>query len=325
MPDAPTTESWLPDGYEPGLISVVVPTFNREALLPATLASVFAQDYRPIEVIVADDGSTDGTRAMLKALAVPEGVALHVSEADHEGASASRNRGARLSRGEFVMFLDSDDLLEPGALMTLVRTIAGADLAVGAWCDLEGGKRSEAIRREFGDDWFVDLLNHQWFATCATLHRRAALLRAEAWNGEVPHDDDFHFVAMLGLAGAKLASTPEVVALYRRHDSDQITRRDLAAKSHDTQRVLQRIERDLDSRDAWTSARREALAFRYFKTGRMVWYYAGDVDRFEELVHEAIRVQPGFRPPKNWYRWIAGLVGYPNAERVAAIGRKLFR
>jgi glycosyltransferase involved in cell wall biosynthesis len=223
------------------------------------------------------------------------------------------------------MFLDSDDLLEPGALATLVRTIAGADIAVGAWCTLTGADRSEPTRREFGEDWLVGLFNHDWFATCSTLHRRSALLRAGPWRGDVTQDDDFHFVAMLGLSGATIATTPEVVSLYRRHSPQQVSGGDLVEKSRHTQRVLQLIESEMTARDAWTPARREALAYRYFKTARMMWYHTGDAERFEELVHEALRVQPGFKPPKSWYRWIADLAGYRNAERVAAIGRKLFR
>jgi len=306
-------------------VSIIIPTFNREALLRETLQSVFAQTHRPVEIIVADDGSTAGTLAMLETLAPPDGITLQVSKGQHQGAAAARNRGAKLSRGEYVMFLDSDDLLEPHALTTLVNTIENADIAVGAWCDLTDGKRSEPIVREFGDDWLKDLLNHNWFATCATLHRRSALVQAEAWNPDVPQDDDFHFVVMLGVIGASLASTREVVALYRQHDDGQLTRQDYAAKAQHTQAILQRIERELDARDAWTPERREALAFRYFKTGRMVWYHTGDADRFEELVQEALRVKPDFKPPKSWYKWIADLAGYKNAERVAAIGRKLFR
>lgn len=317
--------SWLPVEFDAGLISVVIPTFNRDDLLGETLESVFKQDYKPIEIIVCDDGSTDGTLASLATMSPPESTTLQVSKGEHAGAAAARNRGALASRGEFIMFLDSDDLLEPGAVTNLVKTIENADIAVGGWCDLGNGKRSEPIIREFGDDWFADLLNHNWFATCATLHRRSALCRAEPWNPDVPQDDDFHFVAMLGLNGATLASSDQVVALYRKHDDDQLTRRDLVTKSRHTQAILQRVERELDERESWTPGRREALAFRYFKTGRMVWYHTGDADRFEELVREAARVQPDFRPPKSWYKWIADLAGYKNAERVAAIGRKLFR
>ncbi|MCB9895023.1 MAG: glycosyltransferase family 2 protein [Planctomycetes bacterium] len=325
MADSLTTKSWLPGGFEPGLVSLVIPTFNREALLQETLESVFAQDYRAIELIVVDDGSTDGTVGMLRALAVPDGITLEVLEGEHGGASAARNRGAKASRGEFVMFLDSDDLLEPGALTTLVRTIAPADIAVGAWCDLREDGRSEPIHRVFGKDWLVGLLRHAWFATCSTLHRREALLRGQPWNSDVPQDDDFCFVAMLGLAGATLATTPEVVSLYRKHGADQLTCGDPLERSRSTQGVLQRIEAELDRRDSWTPERREALAYRYFKTGRMVWYNTGDAERFEELVKEALRVKPDFKPPKSWYRWIADLAGYRNAERVAAIGRRLFR
>ena len=121
--------SWLPSESKPGLVSVIIPTVNREALLRETLQSVFAQTHTPVEIIVADDGSTDGTLAMLETLTPPDGVTLQISKGQHEGAAAARNRGAKLSRGEYVMFLDSDDLLEPNALTTLANTIENADIA----------------------------------------------------------------------------------------------------------------------------------------------------------------------------------------------------
>lgn len=316
---------WLPKEFNPGLVSVIIPTFNREALLNETLQSVFEQDYHPIEIIVADDGSTDGTLAMLNRQAPPRGVTLHVSAGEHGGAAVARNRGAQLSRGEYVMFLDSDDLLEPRALATLIDTLGDADLAVGAWRDLRDGQLSGPVVREFGPDWLVDLLRNEWFATCATLHRRAALCRADAWNPQAQRDDDFFFVAMLALSGAKLADTSESVARYRDHSGSQLSQGDVVAKTHDTELVLKCIEQELDRRDAWTPARREALAFRWFFTARMVWFYGSDTDRFADLVQQALRVQPDFKPPKSWYKWIADLAGYKNAERVAAIGRRLFR
>jgi glycosyltransferase involved in cell wall biosynthesis len=97
------------------LVSVIVPVYNRERFLAAALDSVFAQDYRPLEVIVVDDGSTDGTAAVARSY--PEVRYLYQS---NQGVAAARNAGVAASRGELLAFLDSDDLWASNKLSSQV-------------------------------------------------------------------------------------------------------------------------------------------------------------------------------------------------------------
>ena len=90
------------------LVSVVVPVYNGEAFLRETLDSVFAQDYDPIEVIVVDDGSTDGSARIAQSYSE---VRYHWQE--NAGPAAARNRGIEVAQGEFVAFVDSDDIILP--------------------------------------------------------------------------------------------------------------------------------------------------------------------------------------------------------------------
>ena len=89
------------------LITVVIPTFNRHGVLSKALASVFAQTYRPIEVIVVDDCSTDGTVQLLSISDFPEPVRIVTSTANR-GPAAARNAGIELATGQYIAFLDSD-------------------------------------------------------------------------------------------------------------------------------------------------------------------------------------------------------------------------
>src|SRR5579872_1242531 len=100
-----------PAGEGP-LVSVVIPTFNRAHMLPQALESAFAQNYRPIEVIVVDDGSTDGTLDLLLR-AWPQVVCIPQPQ---RGVSAARNTGVAHSSGGFLAFLDSDNLWPPSGL-----------------------------------------------------------------------------------------------------------------------------------------------------------------------------------------------------------------
>ena len=88
------------------LVSVVIPTFNRAATIVRAVESVLQQTYRPLELIVVDDGSTDGTSEVLQAY----GKAVVYVRQDNAGPAAARNRGIRESQGDMVAFLDSDDV-----------------------------------------------------------------------------------------------------------------------------------------------------------------------------------------------------------------------
>jgi hypothetical protein len=97
------------------LITVVIPTFNRLGLVLEALASIFAQTYRPIEIIVVDDCSTDGTANHLVTTTFPEPVRV-VTLVTNRGPSAARNAGIENAQGEYVAFLDSDDWWLPHKL-----------------------------------------------------------------------------------------------------------------------------------------------------------------------------------------------------------------
>src|SRR5437763_10476780 len=95
------------------LVSVVIPSWNRAGLLPDALDSVFAQEYSPLQVIVIDDGSTDDTMAL--AARYPS---VDFFYQEHQGSAAARNTGVDRARGQYVAFLDSDDVWLPGKLHT---------------------------------------------------------------------------------------------------------------------------------------------------------------------------------------------------------------
>ncbi|MCA8912961.1 MAG: glycosyltransferase [Planctomycetes bacterium] len=329
MPDADQNQ-WLPAEYEPGLVSVVIPTFNRAKLLCETLESVFKQDYRPLEIIVGDDASTDATLDRLQALRgeCPDGVRLEVFTNEKVGACALRNRGAARAKGEFLMFADSDDVLHEGALSALVRGIGEADLAYGQWRDWfseeSPSRYSEPVVRECGDDLLVDLLKQQWLLPTAVLHRRASLLRVSGWDPSYPVEQDFEFMTRVALAGAQYVAVDKLVADYRRHGDSQLSAIALSERTRVTERVLRSVESALDE-SGWTPQRREALAWRWYREARYSWLWLRDKQRLNMLMREAYRVQASFRPPKGWYRISAKLLGYANTERLAAVARKLFR
>ena len=100
-------------------VSVCIPTYNREILLRETLNSVFAQTYKDFEVVIVDDGSTDGTKQMLQKY----GYKVRYYWQQNAGDAAARNRLIELAEGKYISFLDSDDLLYPDALEKMVEAM----------------------------------------------------------------------------------------------------------------------------------------------------------------------------------------------------------
>jgi glycosyltransferase involved in cell wall biosynthesis len=127
-------------------ISAIIPTYNRRALLPNAVASILAQSVAVCEIIIVDDGSTDGTREWVKecALRTPS---LKLIEQEHGGANRARNAGARAAQGDLLAFLDSDDCWEPEKLCRQLARLADDPGAIGVFTGLRlvGGQRKRVF------------------------------------------------------------------------------------------------------------------------------------------------------------------------------------
>ena len=126
------------------VVSVVMPAYNVAWCIGRAVDSVLAQDFRARELIVVNDGSTDGTRALLEGY----GAAISVVDQENRGMSAARNAGIRSARGTYVAFLDSDDWWLPGKLTQQVALMQGRP---------EIGFCSTVVRVEDGDGRLLNL------------------------------------------------------------------------------------------------------------------------------------------------------------------------
>ncbi len=126
-------------------VTVIIPTFNTERFLKDTIASVVGQDYRPIEVVVVDDGSSDNTVALARKLLAEAALPHHVFTALNGGQNIARNIGLGIATGELIKFLDHDDVLPPWAIRTQVEALeaSGADLLMGSIERFNGEKADE--------------------------------------------------------------------------------------------------------------------------------------------------------------------------------------
>lgn len=105
----------------PGLVSIIIPSYNAEIFIKETLESVFGQTYNLIEVIIIDDGSTDNTSNLVKKV---YGSRVKYFYQENKGVSAARNLGYQKSKGEYVLFLDSDDIIERNFLKNKINALS---------------------------------------------------------------------------------------------------------------------------------------------------------------------------------------------------------
>jgi glycosyltransferase involved in cell wall biosynthesis len=117
-------------GFVKPLISIVIPTYNRATLISGTLKSVQQQTYRNWEAIVVDDGSKDDTQEIVTELALDDRRIRFIRQDQNLGAQAARNAGIRAARGEWVGFLDSDDLFLPNSLEIRLEALLRENLSV---------------------------------------------------------------------------------------------------------------------------------------------------------------------------------------------------
>ena len=112
------------------LVSIILPVYNRKNLLPDCMTSIFAQTHQQLQIIIIDDGSTDGTAELCHAYAQQDPRVM-VLTGSHKGVSAARNLGLDAATGKYLFFLDSDDVIHPALIETLYQAMERTGATMG--------------------------------------------------------------------------------------------------------------------------------------------------------------------------------------------------
>jgi glycosyltransferase involved in cell wall biosynthesis len=222
------------------LISCVVPAFNSEKYISEALESILAQTYRPIEILVVDDGSTDGTVERVLSF----GDAVGLLQQETAGPAATRNSGLQETEGPIVAFLDADDLWHPEKLerqmallganpeldfcLTHVQMFWPAEMAQEAR-KFEGHPRSEPI---------------PGFATTTLLARRRVFEKLGGFGSGLWFTDATDWFVRAREAGMKMEVLPDTLVYHRMHPSNLTRRREEESREE----FLQMLKRSLDRR-----------------------------------------------------------------------------
>ncbi|HEX8323965.1 MAG TPA: glycosyltransferase family 2 protein [Tepidisphaeraceae bacterium] len=257
-------------------VSIVIPTKNRGGLLMQTLASVRAQTYGDWEAIVVDDHSTDDTLVRLQqAVLDDERIRYLTIPKPRHGAQAARNLGLEDATGQYVMLLDSDDLLAPHCLqqrVTVMEADASLDFAVFP---------CECFCHEPGDTKFLwnvptaeaDLLRFYkgdvpW-QTTSPLWRREAMARLLPWPEDVPIAQDWEFHIRALLSGMKYKITGRIDHYWRQAESerDSIGKNTLRPEMLSARvKVNERVLKAVQAAGHLNHAARDAFAGLFFQS-----------------------------------------------------------
>ncbi|MGI0488919.1 glycosyltransferase family 2 protein [Pantanalinema rosaneae CENA516] len=206
----------------PPLVSILIPCYNAELWLAETLESALNQTWQPIEIILVDDGSTDRSLAIAQSYQSPK---LKVITQPNQGASAARNWALKLAQGDFVQYLDADDVLAPDKIEQQVKRLLQEDansIASGAWARFytdysEAQFYPQPLWADFHPiDWLLCAWEGNWMMhPAAWLIPRPIVDRVGGWNESLSLNDDGEYFCRVVLASCAIKFCPESKVYYR--------------------------------------------------------------------------------------------------------------
>ena len=215
------------------LVSVLIPLYNAKEYLEETINSVKDQTYQNIEIIIVDDGSTDGSYEYAKTF---ENVTVKVYRQKNSGPGTARNKAFALSKGDYIQYLDADDLLAPNKIELQYKAIKkyGDDTFVFGNCehfnDLTNEKflQKQSYFKDYNDS--DDFLMNYWresgmIPTGSYLCSRKLIEKAEKWNEKWILNEDGDFVARLAANAKFIKFIPDSLMYYRRSNADSLNNR----------------------------------------------------------------------------------------------------
>ncbi|MBD2095429.1 glycosyltransferase [Trichocoleus sp. FACHB-591] len=280
-------------------VSVVIPTYNAIAYLPDTVASVLEQTYPDFELLIVDDGSSDRTVEWVSALT---DARVRLITQENQGSAGARNRGIAESQGEYIAFLDADDLWAPTKLEKQVRCLE-ADPAVGlvnTWVvnmDAAGNLTDQVLMSDAeGEIWQAIAEENQIFCGSSPMVRRSCFETVGVFDQTLRSAEDWDMWIRIA-ARYHFAVVKEPLVFYRQHAN---------SKSNNLQRHLNHRLKVIDKTFASASPELQHLKNRAYGRAHLsvAWkpLLAKDYDTALSLRRQALTYYPQLRSTKSYLR-----------------------
>jgi glycosyltransferase involved in cell wall biosynthesis len=311
------------------LVSILIPAYNAERFLAETLASALAQTWPRTEIIVVDDGSTDDTLAVARRF---EGPRVLVTTQANQGAAASRNNALALSQGDYVQWLDADDLLSPDKIAKQMAAHQPGDkhmllsspwgffsyrprraqfTPTPLWCDLSP---TEWLLRKLGQNLHMQ--------TATWLVSRELTEAAGPWDTRLVVDDDGEYFCRVLLASNGVRFVPEGKVFYRRNASG-VSYIGRSRSKMEAQWLSMRLHMKY-LRSQEDSDRVRAACIQYMQTW-MIEFYPDRLDLVRDAARLAVELGGTLQRPRLAWKYdaIRRLFGWSAAKRAQLDLRRL--
>jgi glycosyltransferase involved in cell wall biosynthesis len=225
----------------PPLISVLIPAYNAEGRLGQAIESALAQSWPRKEVIVVDDGSSDGTLDVAGSFSTNPGV--QVISQENAGAANARNRALAAAQGDYIQWLDADDLLHPHKIRlqmeSQTETLEPRILFTSAWgsfyyCVSRARYRPDGLWKTLGPiEWLLRKFSRNlWMNPACWLVSRELTEAAGLWDERLVRDNDGEYLCRLVCNASQVRFVPEARCYYRAGDLSSRVARSFAAVVH---------------------------------------------------------------------------------------------
>jgi len=308
------------------LVTIGIPCFNAERWIGAAIESALGQTWLPLEVIVVDDGSSDGSLQVARSF----GDRIRLFEGGHGGGNRARNLVLAHARGEWVQFLDADDYLEPEKIAQQLGEAefgAYADIIYSPYWseDTVGGSGTRTLSPIHAhEDLFAQWLAWEIPQTGGALWRKAALASIGGWNDDQPCCQEHELYLRALKAGLRFVFAPTPGAVYRIWSDETVCRKDQPLTIRVKTALMDDLHAWMSSRNLWTTTHAAVAGQAFFEMARSLAKY--DLAK-ASAYHDDRRARGLLRltgpAAPRFYLAAYRTFGFRAAEQIAALRRRI--
>jgi glycosyltransferase involved in cell wall biosynthesis len=309
------------------LVSILVPAYNAEEWIAETIRSAIAQTWTRKELIIVDDGSSDHTAEVARRFASKEVVVIST---DNQGAAAARNHALKLSQGDYIQWLDADDLLAPDKvekqLAALGESCDRSTLLSSSWAYFNYRTQkarflATALWQDLSPiEWLLRKMSENLHMQTATwLTSRELADKAGNWDTRLLSDDDGEYFCRVLLASRGTRFVRDAKVYYRVMPSNRLSRIGMSDRKKDAMLVSMRMHvgylRSLEE-----SERVRTACLTYVQNW-LEFFYPERPDLVEQLQSIAAELGGHLQEPRlrRKYAWMKPIVGFEKAKRAQMI------